>query len=90
MTSKLRDRDLFPSMYRELWRKYYAVTKCCEEAAQESAQRHLREIMYSINIVKDDNVTLESEREPEFRQRMAAELQRATGELERIQAAVAE
>ena len=90
MASKLRDRTLFPSMFRELWHKYRAITKASEEAVQQTVQRHMQAILYSTNIIKDDNVTLESEREPEFRQRVAAELETATGDLERIRAAVAE
>ncbi len=77
-------------MFRELWHKYRAITKASEEAVQQTVQRHMQAILYSTNIIKDDNVTLESEREPEFRQRVAAELETATGDLERIRAAVAE
>jgi hypothetical protein len=37
-----------------------------------------------LQMLRDENVVLESERDPEFRRRVGAEVERARGEVERI------
>lgn len=55
---------------------------------KESVDQQVALIETDLQMLRDENVVLESERNPEFRSRVAAEVDRARAQLDRIGRAV--
>lgn len=74
---KFADEATFESMMRELRRCFKNHAEDLRQKLEELASTHLGAMRATLDLVREENAAEESERDPEFRQRLAEEVARA-------------
>ena len=80
----LRAEQLFPDLMRKLRHNFEELAVELEAQALALAEEHLNKIDSTLDIVRSDNVALESERDPEFRGRVGNEMDALREAMDRI------
>jgi hypothetical protein len=73
---------------RKFKRKFEELASQLETDARASVEEHLDSIDGTLDMVRSENVALESERDPVFRARVGDEIDRLNEAMDRILAAV--
>lgn len=73
---KFADEATFESMMRELRRRFKNHAEGLRQKLEELASTHLGAMRATLDLVREENAAEESERDPEFRQRVAEEVAR--------------
>lgn len=75
---------LFHKHRRCFRERFLAITEVLHKNIQAAIAKQLADIETDLNTIRDQNVVLESERNPELRRRLAEAVKIETGEIERI------
>ncbi|KAK3903178.1 hypothetical protein C8A05DRAFT_43557 [Staphylotrichum tortipilum] len=84
----LRDEQLFANMMRKLKRTFEELAAKLDTDALALVEEHLGSIDGTLDMVRSENVALESERDPEFRTRVGNEVDGLNEAMDPILAAV--
>ncbi|TVY32961.1 hypothetical protein LSUB1_G006630 [Lachnellula subtilissima] len=85
---KLTDEATFKSLQVRMRISFNATVDNFQDDIQTAVAEHLAVIKNTLDIVRSDNIALESEREPEFRVRVERIVGVVRGEIRRIQEAI--
>jgi hypothetical protein len=85
---KLGNEATFESLQLSLKNNFKARVESLQSDIQTAIAIHLAVIRNTLDIVRNENIALESEREPEFRARVEREVRIAKDEIRRIQDAI--
>lgn len=75
---------LFPAHQRLVKDAFQRISTDIESTISTAIAEHIDVVKADIDILRDQNAILESERNPQFRQALSREIQRARAELEQI------
>jgi len=89
INKRLADETIFESLQIKFKNRFNAIAQSLQSDIQAVAEAHLSVITNSLNIVRNENVALESERDPEFRSRVAREVRAVRHEICRLQGVIA-
>lgn len=84
ISAPLRSEDTFEEIMLEFKKRFHALSAELQEEAQRVVMTHLEVIRGTLDMVRDENVAQESERDSEFRVRVADEVGRVQIEIARI------
>ncbi|ORY11257.1 hypothetical protein BCR34DRAFT_484487 [Clohesyomyces aquaticus] len=90
ITTGFRAQTLFDDHRRRFRERFVEISNELQEQMATLIAEQLAFIEADLNTLKDENVVLESERNPEFRTRLATEVERVEDELTRVRRAVEE
>lgn len=82
------DPDLFNNIQEKLEAQFQRLTRDAEEKVQEANKKHFLAIRTALDTLRNENVVLEAERNPDFRERMREQVADAQRPLRDIAAAV--
>ena len=85
---RLGDERVFESLQINFKNGFKALAENLQSDIQAAISTHLSVITNTLNIVRNENVALESERDPEFRKRVEREVKAVIHEIRRIQGVV--
>jgi hypothetical protein len=85
VSKKLRDERVFESLQTSFKDSFKAIVESLRGDIQAAISTHLSVITNTMNIIRNENVALESERDPEFRSRVERGVRSAMDEIRRIQ-----
>jgi hypothetical protein len=85
VSRRLRDERVFESLQTSFKDGFKALVESLRGDIQAAISTHLSVITSTLNIIRNENVTLESERDPEFRSRVERGIRSAMYEIRRIQ-----
>jgi hypothetical protein len=88
INSALGREALFKDLMRKLKREFENLAANLGTDIGAAVEDYLGDVKGTLDIVRSENVALEGERNPEFRARVAEELGRVIGELERVRVRV--
>jgi hypothetical protein len=88
MNGRLSDSNLFSSWSTKLRKGCSELSGGLRRDVRELVSAHLEVIRGTLDIIRDENAVLESERDPEFRERVKDSLTWAKEELTRVKAVV--
>jgi len=71
---RLRDETLFVSLLRSFKSRFIVLAEKLQSDVQTAVAKHLAVITNTLDMVRSENVALESERDPEFRSRVEREM----------------
>lgn len=81
---RLRGEDIFTEMEQQLKACFKAIAAELRMSQMEAARAHFQVIKENLDMLRDDNVILESESDPEFRMRVDEEVRRVKVHLDGI------
>ncbi|KAF2688370.1 hypothetical protein K458DRAFT_414140 [Lentithecium fluviatile CBS 122367] len=84
ITGKFGSPSLFNDHRRKCKESFRAIARALQEQVDEIVNQQVELVEADLRMLRDENVVLESERDPEFRRRVGAEVERVMGEVERI------
>lgn len=84
----LRREELLDDLMEKFKRKFGELAEKLEDNVRDSVEEHLGVVDSTLDMVRDENVALESERDPAFRTRVADELRELKEAMERVLATV--
>lgn len=84
----LRNEQLFADLMSKFKNKFEDLATQLETDAWALVEDHLRGIEGTLDMVRSENIALESERDPAFRARVADEVRGAVQAIERIRVTV--
>jgi hypothetical protein len=84
---RLSDETLFVSLLRSFKSRFIVLAERLQCAVQTAVAKHLAVITNTLDMVRNENVALESERDPEFRSRVEREMRAIRLEVRRIKSA---
>ncbi|KAI0003171.1 hypothetical protein F4779DRAFT_602144 [Xylariaceae sp. FL0662B] len=85
INNAVRRESLFADLLQEFRKSFGELAAEFQESVQDAARTHLDNIRATLDIVRSDNVALESETDPGFRARVEAEVMAAKDEMKRLQ-----
>jgi hypothetical protein len=85
VSRRLRDERVFESLQTSFKDGFKALVETLRGDIQAAISTHISVITNTLNIIRNENVALESERDPEFRSRVERGVGSATDEIRRIQ-----
>lgn len=83
INGKLSDEALFPNLMRQFRNEFRALALEFQEEVRNAVAKHLDAVRDTLDIIRSENVARESEQDPAFRRRVAAELERVREVMER-------
>ncbi len=86
--AKLANREFFDAHHREFKREFFTLADDLGQRVQVVTSTHALVIKQTIDMLRNDNVALESDSDPEFRMRLAEETERIAFALQDVQRAV--
>ena len=86
--SKVMDPVLFDHIQRKLEEQFQALTRDVERKVQDANKRHFEAVRTALDTLRNENVVLEAERNPDFRENMRKQVADAQRPLRDIAAAV--
>ncbi|CAO2651427.1 Nn.00g039970.m01.CDS01 [Neocucurbitaria sp. VM-36] len=89
ITGRINSGSLFHEHRRFCKESFRDIVLELQDKLDEIVQEQLEFVEADLQILRDENVVLESERNPEFRRRVRAEMERVKGEVERLGRVVA-
>ncbi|KAI9172534.1 Nuclear GTPase SLIP-GC [Paramyrothecium foliicola] len=88
INSAVQQRQLFKDLLKKFKRVFDLHADDFQQSISQVAQSQLAGIRLTLNLVRDDNVVLESERDPDFRIRVETEVNLVETEMRRIRASL--
>jgi hypothetical protein len=88
ITNRLSDETLFVSLQRSFRNRFIVLAKRLQSAVQTAVAKHLAVITNTLDMVRSENIALESERDPAFRRRVERETRTIIREVRRLQSVV--
>lgn len=85
---RLSDQTLFVSLQRGFKSRFIVLAERLQSAVQTAVAKHLSVITNTLDMVRSENVALESERDPEFRVRVERETRTIRREVRRLKSVV--
>jgi|SRR3569833_349813 len=85
---RLRDEGLFKSHHGQFKGEFVRMCQDLESRMQDTVAAHMLVLEQTLDMLRNENVALESERDPEFRRRVADEIERVKETLVGIQQVV--
>lgn len=85
---RLSDETVFVSLQRSFKNRFSVLAENLQSDIEAAVATHLSVITNTLNIVRNENVALESEREPEFRRRVDGKAREVTNEVRRLQGVI--
>lgn len=85
---RLSDQTLFVSLQRGFKSRFIVLAERLQSAVQTAVAKHLSVITNTLDMVRSENVALESERDPEFRGRVERETRTIRREVRRLKSVV--
>ncbi|KAK4170796.1 hypothetical protein QBC36DRAFT_341274 [Triangularia setosa] len=85
---RLKDETIFRNLNTEFKSRFKQLTAKLQSDMRETFLIHVKEVKDRLNLVRDDNVDIESERDVEFREQVSRKLEDAAVEIRRIQGMV--
>ncbi|TRX89955.1 hypothetical protein FHL15_009227 [Xylaria flabelliformis] len=85
INSAVRQNGLFPDLLKRFKRGFEGHVNNCQELIQDVLNSHYDAIWDTFQIIRNDNVALESEKDPEFRGRVKSTLDVTKERMERVQ-----
>ncbi|KAK7964343.1 hypothetical protein PG988_011317 [Apiospora saccharicola] len=80
----VRSDALFRNLLSQFKGGFATVADKLQEELKDKIELHLENVRVTLDMVRSENVALESERDPGFRARVQAEVERANGEIKRV------
>ena len=90
INGRFGDEALFKHLYNEFKRRYAETADGFQANMLEQAKAHLDAIRDDMDLLRDENVALESERDPEFRELLGYEVENAKTTLRDIRGRLTE
>ena len=84
----MADPDLFDNIQEKLETQFQTLTHDVEEKVLQANSRHFLAVRTALDTLRNENVLLEAERYPEFRERMREQVAEVQRPLRDIAAAV--
>jgi hypothetical protein len=84
----LEDEDLFQGLMRRLKSRFRELANALQTAVQASITESLDVVRGTLDMIRSENIALESEKDPGFRDRVDAELKTVVAEMARIRGVV--
>jgi hypothetical protein len=81
----INSQDMFRGHMRTFSRRFDAIVTAFETGAREMVRTHLGGLRESLDMLRSENIAMESERDEAFRQRVQRAERSARQEMERIQ-----
>ncbi|KAK0617536.1 hypothetical protein B0T14DRAFT_435213 [Immersiella caudata] len=88
INGKLGEHGLFEGLMRRLRSAFKDLANDSQTEIQAEIAENLEVIKSTLDLIRSENIALESERDPGFRNRVGAELQLATKSMDKIQGVV--
>jgi len=88
ISRRLRGEDIFTEMEKQLREHFNAIAEDLLRQQTEATRAHFRAIKENLDMLRDENVILEAERDPEFRTRVDEEVRRVKDQLDLLLADV--
>lgn len=88
INAALGSEALYDDLMRKFHGKFRELVGQMQQAVEDAVEEHLDVIRVTLDMVRDENVALEGERDPELRGRVAAELGRVKERMERVREVV--
>ncbi|KAI0865909.1 hypothetical protein F4860DRAFT_458178 [Xylaria cubensis] len=85
INSAVRQNGLFPDLLKRFKKGFEGHVNNCQELIQDVLNSHYDAIWDTFQIIRNDNVALESEKDPEFRGRVRSTLEVMKEKMERVQ-----
>src|SRR6185312_1847429 len=85
ISAKFSDPAIFTSHFLQLKIRFSALTGSLGATLQKVIANHLTALKLDLDLLRDENVVLESERDPEFHSRMEMTVANAMESLQEIQ-----
>ncbi|KAI0183617.1 hypothetical protein EV127DRAFT_352330 [Xylaria flabelliformis] len=85
INSAVRQNGLFPDLLKRFKKGFEGHVNNCQELIQDVLSSHYDAIWDTFQIVRNDNVALESEKDPEFRGQVKSKLEVTKERMERVQ-----
>ena len=82
---KLSDEIVFVSLHRSFKNQFSVLAENLQSDIQEALTTHISVITNTLDMVRNENVARESERDPEFRSRVETKVQVVIEEVRRLQ-----
>jgi hypothetical protein len=90
MTGRFGSRSLFDEHRRECKEGFRNLARELQNQLTDMVEEQVELVRADLQMLKDENVVLESERDPGFRKRVGVEMERVTAEVERLAKVVGE
>jgi hypothetical protein len=84
INSTVQGRSLFNDLLRQFWTKFGLSTVAFQDSLNVMAQLHMDAIRQSLDMVRNDNVILESEKDSEFLERVECGVREARSGIRRL------
>ncbi|KAF2194396.1 hypothetical protein K469DRAFT_495226, partial [Zopfia rhizophila CBS 207.26] len=84
ITGKFSSPSLFNDHRRDCKEKFRDIARGLQDKVNEIVNQQVGLVEADLQMLRDENVVLESERDPEFRRRVGAEVERVKWEVDRI------
>ena len=85
INTKLADETIFDSLRIMFRNRFRTLTEELQSDIQVAVVTHLSIITNTLDIVRNENIAIESERDPEFRRRVERKVETVKREIRRIQ-----
>ena len=85
INTKLADETIFDSLRIMFRNRFRTLTEELQSDIQVAIVTHLSIITNTLDIVRNENIAIESERDPEFRRRVERKVETVKREIRRIQ-----
>jgi hypothetical protein len=82
---RLSNENVFVSLQRSFKNRFRVLVENLQSDIQATVATHLSVITNTLDIVRNENVALESERDPEFRRRVETKVEAVIEEVRRLQ-----
>jgi hypothetical protein len=89
INNRLADETVFELLQINFKNRFNTLAERLQSKMQAAAETHLSVIINTLNIVRNENVALESEGDPEFRGRVEREVREVIHEIRRLQGVIA-
>jgi hypothetical protein len=84
ITGRFGARGLFEEHRRECRKGFEDIAGALEDQLLEAVEEQVELVRANLQVLRDENVVLESERDPGFRRRVGAEMERVMGQVEEL------
>ncbi|KAH7324284.1 hypothetical protein B0I35DRAFT_348511 [Stachybotrys elegans] len=81
ISSAVNRNELFKDLHQALKKGFISRADSFQQTLSDVAQAHLESVRLTLNMVRDENVILESEKDPQFRDRVEAGVRAAKVEI---------
>lgn len=88
MGNAFGDPGLFEDLMRGFKRRSYELANSLQTDIEQTVRIHLDAVKETLNIIRDENVAMESDRNPEFREAVETQVDAASEQMARVREVV--